>query len=428
MDKSVLTKQSDELNAILIGHFGEDEVLASAGDNGLISIYHTNDLALKPIQLINDESTWGLAICQKFSLIAVSDNGYKITIWNLSTSNNVLGKHKRILRGHEHNIPCINFSGDGKYLISCSIDKTMRIWNVSTGEQMNTISVNPEWNWKCSFINLKDVKLISDMDKLWETIKKESENPFSNRQPSFQDALPYLERLYLLFMERDIARSIVMDRQRASQRGTEEEQQSEELQEETLEVISVTSTESLNSSCSDMVNSDASSENSENINQPMATETERSTSNSSNSSSSYHTAEDLPIEESNQMVEDLPGSNIEINIEDAMDDQNSQSDIERSEEFNGASIGQLYASSENYVLLSTIKDFYVVSPSHGTVCCIPNLFPRYHYDPDLNGMERISIVEWIPELSLAVACSQRGKVALIRLVRSEKRIGMVIIH
>ncbi|KAJ3322208.1 serine/threonine protein kinase Ran1 [Boothiomyces sp. JEL0866] len=416
--------QADELNAILIGNFGSDEVLACVGDNGLVSIYYTNDLNLKPIQLVNDESTWGLAICPKYSLLAVSDNGYKITIWNLSTSNDVLGEYKKILRGHEHNIPCINFSEDGETLISCSIDKTMRIWNVASGQLLNTLSVNPEWNWKGCFINFEDVKLVSDMDKIWATIKRESENPFSNRQPSFQDALPYLERLYLLFMERESARSIVMDRQRASPR--ESEPVHEETTRESTDIDSVSSTASFASKSTGICMSEFSDNGMDLFPERSMTEqSDDGAQSDSNSSHSYHTAEDLQVEEYQQHSMESSMNNIEINIDDVMDEigQNATHD-ELSRVFNNSTIGNVYGPFANIALVSTIKDLYVVDPTSGPICCIPNLFPRYHFDPNLNGMERISILEWIPELSLVVASSQRGKIALIRLVRSEKRIGM----
>ncbi|KAJ3272156.1 hypothetical protein HDV01_005921 [Terramyces sp. JEL0728] len=415
--------QTDEINAILVGYFGIDEVLASVGDAGLVSLYHTNNLQLKPIRLMNYESTWGLAICPQFSLIAVSDNGFKITIWNLSTSNDILGQYKRVLRGHEHNIPCIDFADDGLTLVSSSIDKTTRIWNVVTGELLNTIAVNPEWNWQCNFIKFGDIKVVSEMDAIWADIKKQSENPFSNRQPSFQDALPYLERLYTLFMERESARNSLMDGQRASPRNADLEPSTDEGSGNDVEIESVASTVSFYSQDS---TASWSSARSEPIDSDNCSNTgDQLMSADSDASLSFHTAEELNSEEYVTTNENA-NADIEINIESTTGDflQNS-THSEALDGFSNTPIGQIAGSMENIVILCTIRDFYIVDPMAGAICCIPNLFPRYHFDPSLNGMERISIADWIPELSLVVCVSQRGKIALIRLVRCEKRIGIV---
>lgn len=37
------------------------------------------------------------------------------------------------LSGHSNNIPYIDISPDGRYLVSVSIDETSRVWDISTG-------------------------------------------------------------------------------------------------------------------------------------------------------------------------------------------------------------------------------------------------------------------------------------------------------
>lgn len=44
---------------------------------------------------------------------------------------NVLKDNARVqLVGHDNNIPCIDFHSSGRYIASCSIDQTCRIWDV----------------------------------------------------------------------------------------------------------------------------------------------------------------------------------------------------------------------------------------------------------------------------------------------------------
>jgi COMPASS component SWD3 len=38
------------------------------------------------------------------------------------------------LEGHERSVAAVKFSGDGKLLATASADKTVRVWDVATGE------------------------------------------------------------------------------------------------------------------------------------------------------------------------------------------------------------------------------------------------------------------------------------------------------
>jgi hypothetical protein len=67
----------------------------------------------------------------------------------------LLGKECMYFRGHKHNIPYISFSKDGKYLISSSIDSTIKIWNVSTGKKVYSKIIEKNgWNWTGNFIEI----------------------------------------------------------------------------------------------------------------------------------------------------------------------------------------------------------------------------------------------------------------------------------
>ncbi|KAI8612134.1 hypothetical protein BC830DRAFT_599144 [Chytriomyces sp. MP71] len=64
------------------------------------------------------------------------------------------GVTRRILKGHENNIPNIKISSCGKYIASCSIDATARVWNLRTGHQIALLSnSNRIWNWSVNFIS-----------------------------------------------------------------------------------------------------------------------------------------------------------------------------------------------------------------------------------------------------------------------------------
>ena len=63
---------------------------------------------------------------------------YASVLTKISDNDALGGKAKSVLRGHENNIPNICFSACGRFLVSCSIDGTCRLWNVKTGELMQT--------------------------------------------------------------------------------------------------------------------------------------------------------------------------------------------------------------------------------------------------------------------------------------------------
>lgn len=77
------------------------------------------------------ESAWGVAM--HGYLLAVSANSHTILIWNFRASTEggddaadaeedpLRGVNERELVGHDHNIPAIDFSECGRYLVSGSI-------------------------------------------------------------------------------------------------------------------------------------------------------------------------------------------------------------------------------------------------------------------------------------------------------------------
>jgi len=54
-----------------------------------------------------------------------------IYLWEVAT-----GKVRRRLQGHTHEVQTIAFSSDGKRLASCSVDSTIRLWSVATGQEL----------------------------------------------------------------------------------------------------------------------------------------------------------------------------------------------------------------------------------------------------------------------------------------------------
>lgn len=109
------------------------------------------------IVLDNYISTWGIAIQPKRRMVAVSSNEWVIRIYDLISGKN------SVFKGHTHNIPGVDFSSDGDFLVSCSIDGSCRIWNVDTGDLIASDIISDQWHWTAQFVRIQDVHSVKDL-------------------------------------------------------------------------------------------------------------------------------------------------------------------------------------------------------------------------------------------------------------------------
>ena len=61
-----------------------------------------------------------------------------LIIWNLTRDDTAYGYPKRSLHGHSHIVSDCVISSDGAYALSSSWDKTLRLWELSTGNTTRT--------------------------------------------------------------------------------------------------------------------------------------------------------------------------------------------------------------------------------------------------------------------------------------------------
>ena len=69
-----------------------------------------------------------------------------IRLWDVST-----GQEKATLQGHTGSVWSVSFSPDGQTLASSSGDETIRLWDVSTGQEKATLQGHTGWVWSVSF-------------------------------------------------------------------------------------------------------------------------------------------------------------------------------------------------------------------------------------------------------------------------------------
>ncbi|KYQ90262.1 WD40 repeat-containing protein [Tieghemostelium lacteum] len=168
------------INQVKSGNLDGEEVVITVDEGGYIRVYFVNNLEKEPLHFFNSGiSTWGIAMSSRKPLIAVSANNYKIVIWNVSDSSP--HSTRIILPTHKNNIPSIDFSPCGNFLVSISIDKYVRIWDVESQSLISMVLLS-QWGWGCKWLDLTSTDISSErintspnIDKNWKGLTHQEE-------------------------------------------------------------------------------------------------------------------------------------------------------------------------------------------------------------------------------------------------------------
>ncbi len=69
-----------------------------------------------------------VAVSPDSSLVATGSKDKSVKLWDVST-----GQEVRSLLGHQATVTSVAFTADGKQLLTGSNDQTYRMWNVASG-------------------------------------------------------------------------------------------------------------------------------------------------------------------------------------------------------------------------------------------------------------------------------------------------------
>ncbi|MFH1212889.1 MAG: T9SS type A sorting domain-containing protein [Candidatus Neomarinimicrobiota bacterium] len=142
------------------------EYLASGGVNNTVDLWKV-DTWLKEKTLNQNNEVFAVCFSPDDSLIA-SASYQEIKIWRVSDGSLI-----RTIQGHSSWIKSIDFSPDGKYLVSGGYDKLVKIWSVDKGillksfsghsDWVNSVAFSPDGRYVASGSSDKTIKIWNDI-------------------------------------------------------------------------------------------------------------------------------------------------------------------------------------------------------------------------------------------------------------------------
>nr|WP_290223891.1 NB-ARC domain-containing protein [Trichocoleus desertorum] len=160
----------------------EGHLLASGGDDHTARIWDiSTGQCAKTIQG-HSNSIYAIALSPDQQWLASGHEDQTLRLWNLNAAdgeppalaisgNSLANPPTKIFRGHTNRIFGVAFTPDGKTLVTGSLDRTLKLWNVQTGECLKTLQGHSSWVWATALS--PDGKLVASgsydhLVKLWD--------------------------------------------------------------------------------------------------------------------------------------------------------------------------------------------------------------------------------------------------------------------
>jgi WD40 repeat protein len=168
-----------------VGEIGNEEVLVTTDDSGHISVHFPHNPTRPALTMKLPLSAWGIDTHSSRRLLVVSCNAHIVTVYHLgmgiddwrwtTTSGTTVvatgesyhqteflhlggrvaaaveaaegGFPSLTLVGHRNNIPCVAFDRTGSYVVSGSLDKSVRMWDCRSGYCLWTLETTEYAPW-----------------------------------------------------------------------------------------------------------------------------------------------------------------------------------------------------------------------------------------------------------------------------------------
>mmetsp|Transcript_44281 Transcript_44281/g.172332 ORF Transcript_44281/g.172332 Transcript_44281/m.172332 type:complete len:624 (-) Transcript_44281:145-2016(-) len=184
----------DDLGDVLFAACGE----AGHGPGNVMAIQlgHANERAQDPRgwMATMPDSAWGISAHPGRRALAVSCNAPSVRLFTIlspaSPQEPLLAPslpHEELV-GHLGNIPCVAFTPNGRHLLSCSLDGSIFLWDWERAEIVSICDLSHfnsmrTWGWFVQYVPYESVKRVGNCDKFFALVEetgRDDKNSYSN--------------------------------------------------------------------------------------------------------------------------------------------------------------------------------------------------------------------------------------------------------
>jgi guanine nucleotide-binding protein subunit beta-2-like 1 protein len=110
---------------------------------------------------------------EQSNVVVTSSRDKKVFVWELTPGQEQVGYARRSLSGHSEPVAEVVLSSDGQFGLSCSWDKTLRLWDLNTGASVRTFQGHSKDVFSVAFSGDNRQIVSGSRDrtiKLWNTL------------------------------------------------------------------------------------------------------------------------------------------------------------------------------------------------------------------------------------------------------------------
>ncbi len=181
--------------------------LASCSRNGKVRIWRwaNTRIELEKEIHVQQPTVWAVRFSHDGHLLAIGGQ-HDIVLWDIEE-----GKCRRTLLGHTDELRTLEFSSSDSLLLSASRDKSVRLWDVMTGQLLETKKAHSSSTTAATFLNDQTVASVGFDGTLavWNLQSQEHLNTFST---SIANAVFAQDSRYMYLLKRNPRAVVKVDR------------------------------------------------------------------------------------------------------------------------------------------------------------------------------------------------------------------------